>query len=138
MVKRPPQTTAAQKPAPAFRPSPQEKASLTMELAIAMALLLGALIPLAYSFSHERTLLRAYYNQAVAMSILDGELEVLRAGEWRSFSEGTHAYTIRADSAKNLSPGRFVLTREAQQLRLEWLPDRKHSGGRLSREVTLP
>jgi len=35
-------------------------------------------------------------------------------------------------------PGRFVLTRDAKLVRLEWLPVRKHSGGKLTREVRLP
>ena len=120
-------------------PSPRRRAAaLTIELAVAMSILITALFPLAYSFAHERTLLRACYCQAVAMSILDGEMEILKAGEWRSFREGTQDYPVHADSAKNLPPGRFVLTRDTQLLRLEWLPARKHSGGKLSREVKLP
>ncbi len=119
--------------------SPRHRAAaLTIELAVAMGILLLAVFPLAYSFAHERTLLRACYCKAVAMSILDGEMEILKAGEWRSFPEGTHEYLVRAASAKNLPPGRFVLTRDAKLVRLEWLPVRKNSGGKLTREVRLP
>jgi len=111
---------------------------LSIELAVAMAILAATLIPMSYAFLHERQLSRACYYRAVAMEIVDGEIELLQAGEWRAFAEGSHSYSTRAESARNLPPGRFVLTREGKRLRLEWLPEKRKKGGRVSREVTLP
>ena len=111
---------------------------LSIELAVAMAILAATLIPMSYAFLHERQLSRACYYRAVAMEIVDGEIELLRAGEWRAFAEGSNSYSTRAESARNLPPGRFVLTREGKRLRLEWLPEKRKKGGRVSREVTLP
>ena len=111
---------------------------LTIELVVAMAILLVAMIPLSYAFFRERQLSRACYNRAVAMEIVDGELEVLQAGQWRAFSEGSQRYSTHAESATNLPSGRFILTRTGKQLRLEWLPDKRRQGGRVSREATLP
>jgi hypothetical protein len=116
----------------------QNHGFLTTELVVAMAILIVAMFPLSYDFLRERQLARACYYRAVAMEIVDGEMEVLRAGEWRTFGEGSRPYRVRAESARNLPPGRFELTREGKRLRLEWRPDKRGKGGRVSREVTLP
>ena len=54
--------------------------ALMVELLVALAIMAGVLLPLAYSFTSERRLARAYYNRAVAMEIVDGEMEALVAG----------------------------------------------------------
>jgi len=108
---------------------------LNLELAVAMAILVVAVLPLAFMFAREGKLLRTYYRDAVAMQILDGEMEVLAAGEWRRFAEGQHTLNINARAATNLPPGKFVLTREAKTLRLEWRPEQ---GRAMRREVMLP
>ncbi len=117
---------------------PRARGFLTTELVMAMAILVLAMIPLSYAVLHERKLGRALYYRAVAMEIVDGEMEVLRAGNWRRFAEGSHPYATRAESARNLPPGKFVLTREAKRLRLEWMPDKRGKGAPMAREVTLP
>jgi hypothetical protein len=108
-----------------------------IELLVAMALLTGALLPLAYSIGSEKRLARATYQRAVAMEIVDGEMEVLIAGEWRSFAAGTHDYQVKARSATNLPPGRFLLTMRADRVRLEWRPSVKDHGGSVMREAVV-
>ena len=125
-------------PVPLHRRRKTHGAFLTIELVVAMAILLVALLPLSYAFWHEHKLSRACYYRAVAMEIVDGEMEVLLAGEWRAFGQGPQPYQVRAESARNLPAGRFVLTLEAKRLRLEWLPDKRSKAGRVAREVTLP
>jgi len=110
---------------------------VTAELVVALGILAFAMLPLSYSFLHERQLARAYYHRAIAMEIVDGEMEILMAGAWRRFEPGSHAYKVRAESTKNLPPGQFVFTREGNTLRLEWLPERRGNGGRVSREARL-
>ena len=117
---------------------PKSGGWLMADLALGMALLVIALLPLAYSFSQEQKLCRAYYFQAVAMEIVDGELEVLRAGAWKSFQPGRQDYLVKANAAKNLPPGRFVLTVEQAKLLLEWIPQNQQKGGRVFREAALP
>ena len=116
----------------------RKRGFLTVELVVAMAILLVAVFPLSYDFLRERQLSRACYYRAVAMEIVDGEMEVLQGGEWRAFGEGSQPYSVRAESAANLPAGRFVLTRAGKRLRLEWLPAKRGTGSRVSREVTLP
>ena len=116
----------------------RKRASLMIELLAAMAILAGVAIPLAWSLSSERRLARALYQRAVAMEIIDGEMEILVAGEWREFSQGRHEYTVRAMSATNLPLGGFYLTVEPKVVRLEWQPAVKHHGGALQREALLP
>ncbi len=58
----------------------RERGGLMVELLVAMALLVGALLPLAYSIASEMRYARAAYQRAVAMEIVDGELEVVAAG----------------------------------------------------------
>lgn len=108
---------------------------LNIELVVAIAILAAVLLPLGGAWFHEARMLRAYYRDAVAMEILDGEMEVLAAGEWRRFAEGHHELKPSAIAAKNLQPGKFLLTREIKLVRLEWLPER---GRKMAREVKLP
>ena len=115
----------------------RERGTLMTELLVAMAILLVALMPLAYSLVGEKAVARSYYQRAVAMEIVDGEMEVLLAGGWKNYALGSHDYSIRAGAATNLPPGQFLLTVETNSLRLEWTPTVKHHGGHVVREVTF-
>ncbi len=115
----------------------RERGSLMVELLIAMALLTGALLPIAYSVGSEKRLARSVYQRAVAMEIVDGEAEVLAAGAWRQYPKGVSPYQVSALAATNLPPGRFVLTVETGKFRVEWIPAVKHHGGAVVREVML-
>jgi hypothetical protein len=108
-----------------------------MELLVALALLIGAVLPLAYSIASEKRLARALYQRAVAMEIVDGEMEVLAAGAWRGFTNGTSEYTVAAAAATNLPPGRFLVTVSGDRVRLLWQPSVKQHGGPVVREVGL-
>jgi hypothetical protein len=123
-----------------IRPQPSSLAKrgmLTAELVVAMALLTIALLPLGYSYLTEARLLRADYHRAIAMEIVDGEMEILAAGEWRAFPEGAQAYAVHAAAAGNLPPGQFRLTRTGNRLLLEWAADRHRGIGIVKREVTV-
>lgn len=113
-------------------------AFLTAELVVAMAILMAALLPLSYAFFHERRLALACYYRAVAAEIVDGELELLRADPGRVAGDGSRPFAVRAESAANLPPGRFLLSRNGNRLRLEWLPNKRDKGGPVAREVNLP
>ena len=107
------------------------------ELLVAIAILLAVLLPVAYSFDAEKRVAREYYAHAIAMEVVDGEMEVLLAGEWRVFTPGTHPYTPRAGSLTNLPPGQFTVTIEPNKVRLEWQPSVKQYGGRVVREAAV-
>jgi Tfp pilus assembly protein PilX len=115
----------------------RQRGALMVELLVAMALLTGAVLPLAYSFAAEKRLARASYQRAVAMEVVDGEIEVLAAGEWRAFSLGAHDYSAHNVSATNLPPGRFLLTLATNKVRLEWQPSIKMHGGGVVREAMV-
>jgi hypothetical protein len=119
------------------RCSRNRRGSLMIELLVAMALLTGALLPIAYSFASEKRYARSVYQRAVAMELVDGEVEILAAGAWRTFTNGVFDYEVRASAATNLPPGRFVLTVQPGNLRLEWRPSVKHHGGPVVREVRV-
>ncbi len=108
-----------------------------VELLVAIALLAGAFLPLAYSIASEKRYVHAAYQRAVAMELVDGEMEVLAAGAWKNFPRGTNAYPVHAAALTNLPPGQFTLTVTAASLRLEWKPAVKHHGGPVVREFNL-
>ena len=110
---------------------------LMVELLVAMALVVAILLPLAYSFTAERRIALASYQRAVAMEIVDGEMEVLLAGEWRAYPPGTHDYQVHAGAATNLPPGRFILNVQPGKVRLRWQPALKDHGGPVIREAVL-
>jgi len=114
-----------------------QSGALMVEMLVAMAILAGVLLPLAYSFTSERRYIRAAYQRALAMEIVDGEMEVLLAGQWRAFTPGVHPYTVGAEAATNLPPGQFTLTLEAAKVRLQWQPALKDHGGPVIREARI-
>jgi hypothetical protein len=113
-----------------------QSGALMAELLVAIALLTSALLPVAYAIRSEKDLARGYYQRAVAMEIVDGEMEFLLAGGWREFPPGTHEYPIRANAAVNLSDGKFLVTVSSNLIRMEWQPEKQH-GGPVVREVTF-
>jgi hypothetical protein len=116
----------------------REDGWLAVELMIALIVIAVALIPLAFSFRSEQKILRAHYNQAVAMEIIDGEMELLHAGDWRDVLEGEHPYKVTANAATNLPPGGFFLSRTGALVRLEWRPTKKGAGGKIVRDIKIP
>lgn len=114
-----------------------ERGALSTDLIVAMSILAVAVLPVAYAFTQEMRLCRNYYGEAVAMEIVDGEMEILAAGEWRAFPPGAQPYSVRADAAKNLPPGRFTLTVGEQTVRLEWSPTQRGKGRAVMREAKI-
>ncbi len=112
----------------------RRRGALITEVVIAMGLLTFAMLPLAFSIVREQKLTRAYFNRAIVMEIIDGEMEALMAGEWRAFMPGAQTYPVRAEAAKSLPAGKFVLTLDDERVRLEWLPEKSGRGGPVVRE----
>jgi hypothetical protein len=109
-----------------------------IEIVVALCILSLVMIPISFSFIGEQRELGVYYHRAIAIEAVDGEMEILRAGEWRAFSEGAQDYAVRNPAATNLPPGRFILTRQGRHLRLQWRPEGKDKGGLVTRECDTP
>ncbi|MEW6158199.1 MAG: hypothetical protein AB1813_12245 [Verrucomicrobiota bacterium] len=110
---------------------------ISLELIVAIALLAAVLFPLAFGFRIEQRLCKLHYTRSVVMEILDGEMEMLAAGEWKAFRPGTHAYAIRSAAVRSLPPGQFLLTVNQTHLRLQWIPAAAGNGSPLQREMPL-
>ena len=117
--------------------SERRRGALMTEVVIAMAILLMASIPLTVGFLGEMKMVRAVYYEAVAMEIVDGEIEILKAGEWRVFQPGRNDYRPVAGAATNLPPGKFALTISNAHVRLEWAPNKRGDGRTVAREVKV-
>jgi hypothetical protein len=110
---------------------------LEIDLAMAMIILSIAILPLAFSYAKERDVLRLDYFRANVDEVVDGEMEILAAGNWKNFPDGTQLYTVHARAATNLPAGHFELTKTGNHLRLEWTPDQRRGIGTVVREVTI-
>jgi hypothetical protein len=110
---------------------------LMIDLVVAMAILSLAIVPLGFSFARERQVLKIEYLHSVANEIVDGEMEILAAGDWKNFPDGAQSYSVRAAAAAKLPPGHFQLTKTGNHLRLEWTPDKRQGIGAIVREVTV-
>lgn len=114
-----------------------QSGALMTDLIVGLGILVIALMPLAYSLAQEHKVVRASYHKAAAMEIIDGEMEILLAGEWREFKEGSQPYSLPPETAKNLPPGKATLTVTGKRIRLEWQPEQKYSGGKILREGVI-
>lgn len=112
---------------------------LLSELIGAMLILTLAMVPIILMLTKDQQAYRKYYFKAVAMEIVDGEMEVLRAGYWKEFEQGIQTYPTTANSATNLPDGELLLTLEAKKIRLEWKPkEERYQSVHIVREVDLP
>jgi hypothetical protein len=116
----------------------RQAAVLMTDLVVAMSFICLAAIPLATSFTQERRILLTSYQRAVVLEIVDGEMELLVAGEWRRYANGIHQLTPVATAATNLPPGKLQLTVKDKHLVLEWLPEQSQRSLIVRREITLP
>jgi len=116
----------------------RQSGALATECVLALGLIAIATIPLLFAFMQEATYSRSCYYRAAAMEIVDGEMEILAAGEWKEFAVGQHDYPVTASSATNLPPGRFRLSVEPKRLRLEWRPTGGKTNNAVARERALP
>ncbi len=120
------------------RPKASHRSGLLMtEAMIALAIVSIAILPLAYSFAQENKYLRRCYERSVAIEVVDGEMEIIRAGGWRQFTNGVHTLTTTARSATNVPPGELRLTLTDKQARVEWLPAETSHGSPVVREAVL-
>ena len=108
-----------------------------LDLAVALGLLAMAMTPVAVSYAHENRLIQDEYQRAVAMEIVDGEAEVLAAGDGKNYPEGTHDYAVHLKAAQSLPEGTFQLTRTGNHLRLEWKSTERLGIGPVVRELNL-
>ena len=115
----------------------RSRGALMTEAVVALGILATVMLPVAFTFMQEAKLCRIYYYKAIALEIVDGEMETLAAGEWRAFQPGRQSYAVRVAAATNLPPGQFLLTLEATHARLEWIPTARNAGGVVAREVKL-
>jgi hypothetical protein len=110
---------------------------LEVDLLVALAILSLAVVPLGLSFARERQVLKIEYSRSVANELVDGEMEILAAGDWKNFSDGSQIYIVHSRAAVSLPPGHFQLTKTGKHLRLEWISNEKRGIGAVVREVTV-
>ena len=120
------------------RGSRSHRGSMTLEALTAIGVLSLILGSFAVAYVYEQKACRISYLRAAAMEIVDGEMELLAAGEWKAYKAGPQEYPVSSEAAKNLSGGRFLLIVEGKRLRLEWTPPQGHEAARVVREVALP
>jgi hypothetical protein len=116
----------------------RQRGFLEVDLAVGLAILALAIVPLGYAFARERQALKIEYCRSVANEIVDGEMEILAAGAGKNLPDGVQNYPVHANAAASLPPGHFQLTKTGNHLRLEWTPDGKHGVGTVARETSLP
>ena len=107
---------------------------LQIDLAIGLAILTIAIVPLGFAFARERQVLRMEYHRAVINELVDGEMEILVAGGAKNLPDGAQPLTVSSRAAEKLPPGHFQLTKTAGHLRVEWLPDEKGGVSAIARE----
>ena len=115
----------------------KQRGSVIAELVVAISLLTVTVIPFAYSFLNSERLMRQAQYRAVAMEVVDGEVEVLALGGLSRKPEGESLMVFHRGAATSLPKGQFVLVRRGNQGALEWKPERPLLGGAVRREFQL-
>jgi len=116
---------------------PGARGFFEIDLAVGLAILMVAILPLGYSFVRERRALKIEYCRSIADEIVDGEMEILAAGVGKDLPDGVQTYSVHANAAAHLPPGHFQLTKAGNHLRLEWQFNGKHGLGIIVRETIL-
>ena len=112
-------------------------AFLQLDVAVAITVLALVFIPLSVSSSGDLDLARRQYFEAVALQLIDGEMDVLLAGERRKYTPGEHQIKPVGEAVQNLPEGEFILTVHDQKLTLAWVPTKRVKWGRVERVVEL-
>ena len=112
-------------------------AFLQLDVAVAITVLALVFIPLSVSSSGDLDLARRQYFEAVTLQLIDGEMDVLLAGERRKYTPGEHQIKPVGEAVQNLPEGEFVLTVHDQKLTLAWVPTKRAKWGRVERVVEL-
>lgn len=117
--------------------SRNQRGFLQIDLAVGLAILTLAIVPMGFAFARERQVLRMEYRRAVINELVDGQMEILAAGAAKNLPEGAQPISVNARAAANLPPGHFQLTKSGVHLKLEWLPDEKRGVSAVVREANL-
>ena len=112
-------------------------AFLQLDVAVAITVLALVFIPLSVSSSGDLDLARRQYFEAVALQLIDGEIDVLLAGERRKYTPGEHQIKPVGEAVQNLPEGEFVLSVQDEKLTLAWMPKNLAKWGRVERVVQL-
>jgi hypothetical protein len=110
---------------------------LEVDLLVALAILSLAIVPIGFSFAHERQALKLEYFSGVINEIVDGEMEILATGDWKNHPDGSQNYPVHARAAATLPPGHFQLTKTGNHLCLEWTPDERRGVSAVTREIIV-
>jgi hypothetical protein len=113
----------------------RESGMLITDILVAISIVTLTIMPMAYTYLEEQQAMKQLYQKSVAMELIDGEMEILAAGEWHSFKEGVQPYLLKGSAAKNLPPGAAQLTISGNHLRLEWVPKKKLKENVIVREA---
>jgi len=116
---------------------------LQMDLLTAIGLVVLAVLPLGFGFVHHRKLVRDATTRAIVLELLDGEMEVLVAGEHRAATNTLQNWPLRGAAVLNLPQGACTLSRShptpaAIELMLEWKAERPGTIQSVRRAIRIP
>jgi hypothetical protein len=119
------------------RQSERRRGFLQFDLVMGLAILTIAVVPVGFSFEHERKALLTESRRCVINELVDGEMEILAAGAAKNLPDGSQALPVQSRAAASLPSGHFQLTKSGGHLSLAWQPDEKCGIGPITREATL-
>tara|TARA_B100000029_G_scaffold500435_1_gene572192 strand:+ start:277 stop:657 length:381 start_codon:yes stop_codon:yes gene_type:complete len=112
-------------------------AFIQLDVAVAIVILMLVFIPLTVTSSSKLDLARRHHVEAVVLQLIDGEIDVLLAGELKKYKAGEQRITPAGEAAEDLPKGEFILTLKEKQLSLAWVPVKLAKWGRIERAVNL-
>lgn len=115
-----------------------QRGIVAADLAIALGIIALVIAPLTHSWVKEQQMMSGLYKRSIAMQIVDGEAEILAAGEWVELPSGSHPYAVAGAAVENLPDGKFIATRTTDSVKLEWIPTKRGYGGPVVRHIKLP
>lgn len=121
-----------------LRSSRRRTGALTTDLVVALAILAMAVLPMGVHFGRETAAARENYRRAVAMELVDAEIEILRAGEWKRLHEGTQEWNLDGRAAGNLPGSRLLAHRHDRSVRLEWFSRTNARLPQVIRKAVIP
>ena len=119
-------------------PSRRKVGAIHLEAILALALTAAVLLPISGIVVSQRRIASDLTRHLTMIELVDGEMELIAAGDWVRYPEGTHSVPLPSPEGFVPPVGELTLVRQGREFSLAWRPANRWIGGGIERRWTAP